>query len=172
MDIRDVLIDGTQQLADWLDEAIAPLTADQLNYLPEGKTVSAGFNAWHVYRTADNITNFVMKREKPIWLTAGFAERMGLPPVDQGTGMGMDDARAIVIADPAELRSYGAAVFKDTLAYMKDVPLETLEQVQMIKPLGEMPKWRVYRQVVMTHGFMHLGEINAIKGQLGLSFSI
>ena len=37
---------------------------------------------------------------------------------------------------------------------------------------GEMPKWKVLRQVVMTHGFMHLGEVNAIKGQLGLQFSI
>ena len=42
----------------------------------------------------------------------------------------------------------------------------------LIKPLGEMPKWRVARQVIMTHGFMHLGEINALRGQLGLPFSI
>ena len=50
--------------------------------------------------------------------------------------------------------------------------MESLEEVQMIRPLGEMPKWRVLRQVVMTHGFMHLGEMNAIKGQLGLQFAI
>jgi hypothetical protein len=30
----------------------------------------------------------------------------------------------------------------------------------------------VIRQVIMTHGFMHLGEINAVKGQLGLGFFI
>jgi hypothetical protein len=70
------------------------------------------------------------------------------------------------------LREYSAAVAADCLAFLKQVPLETLEEVQMIKPLGEMPKWRVFRQVVMTHGFMHLGEVNAIKGQLGLQFSI
>jgi hypothetical protein len=35
-----------------------------------------------------------------------------------------------------------------------------------------MPKWKVLRQVVMTHGFMHLGEVNTIKGALGQSFSI
>jgi hypothetical protein len=48
--------------------------------------------------------------------------------------------------------------------------MENLEGMQMIRPLGEMPKWKVVRQVIMTHGFMHLGEINAIKGQLGLGF--
>jgi len=172
VDIRDLLIDGIKQMTDWMDDALAPMTTEQLNWLPEGKTVSAGFNAWHVYRTADNITHFVMQRQKPIWLEQGYAERMQLPPVDQGTGMGLDDARAIRINDIAVLREYGQAVAKATLDYVKNVPLEVLEEVQMIKPLGEMPKWRVFRQVVMTHGFMHLGEINAIKGQLGLQFSI
>ncbi|MGE5594783.1 MAG: DinB family protein [Hyphomicrobiales bacterium] len=172
MDIRDILIDGIDQMTAWMDDALAPMTTDQLNWLPEGKTVSAGFNAWHVYRTADNISNFVMKKQKPIWLVQGYADRMGLPPVDQGTGMGMDDARAIRINDIAILREYGKAVREDTLALLKDFPLDELAQIQMIKPLGEMPKWRVFRQVIMTHGFMHLGEINAIKGQLGLQFSI
>jgi hypothetical protein len=52
------------------------------------------------------------------------------------------------------------------------VPTAKLDEVQMIKPLGEMSKWKVVRQVIMTHGFMHLGEINGIKGQLGLGFFI
>jgi len=42
----------------------------------------------------------------------------------------------------------------------------------MIRPLGEMPKWKVCRQVLMTHGFMHLGEMNLIRGILGLQFMI
>ena len=42
----------------------------------------------------------------------------------------------------------------------------------MVKPLGEMPQWRVYRQVIMTHGFMHLGEINTNKGMLGIAFNV
>jgi hypothetical protein len=172
MDIRDVLIDGITQLNDWFANETKNLTAEQLNWLPQGKTVSAGFNAWHLARTQDNITNFVFQRKQPIWIEGNYFERMNLPKVDQGTGMGLEDARAVTISDPALLREYSAAVAADCLAFLKQVPLETLEEVQMIKPLGEMPKWRVFRQVVMTHGFMHLGEVNAIKGQLGLQFSI
>ncbi|GIW19612.1 MAG: hypothetical protein KatS3mg064_2769 [Tepidiforma sp.] len=59
-----------------------------------------------------------------------------------------------------------------TLEFVKNVPQEELEQVQQIRPLGEMPKWKVLRQVVMTHGFMHLGEVNTIKGAQGMGFSI
>jgi hypothetical protein len=172
MDIRDMLVDGISQLNEWLDEALEPLTAEQLNWLPEGKTTSAGFNAWHVVRTQDNITNFVFKKQMPIWVSGNYFEKMALPKVDQGTGMGMEEARGVRIEDPALLRDYLKAVGDDCLGFLKDVPLSDLEEVQMIKPLGEMPKARVFRQVVMTHGFMHLGEINHIKGVMGLQFSI
>jgi hypothetical protein len=172
VDIRELLVDGVGQLNDWLDEALAPLSAEQLNWLPKGKTVSAGFNAWHILRTQDNITNFVLQKKPTIWVESGYFERFNLPKVDQGTGMGIDDARAVTISDPAMLREYGAAVANECARFLKAVPLDTLNEVQMIRPLGEMPRWKVLRQVVLTHGFMHLGEINAIKGQLGLQFSI
>ena len=172
MDIRDFLIDGIGQLNQWLDDSLKVVSPEQLNWLPEGQSPSIGFNAWHTLRTQDNITNFVMQRKNPVWMEDGFVERMGLPKVAQGTGMALEDARAIQIADPAMLLEYSASVAKNCAAFLKDVPLETLEEVQMIKPLGEMPRWKVFRQVIMTHGFMHLGEINAHKGQLGLPFGI
>ena len=172
MDARDLLIDGIGQLNEWLDEALEPMTAEQLNWLPEGKTTSAGFNAWHVVRTQDNIVNFVFQKKTPIWLEKGYMEKMGLPKVDQGTGMTLEDARAVKIADPALLREYNKEVGAACLEFVRNVPLEDLNEVQMIKPLGEMSKAKVLRQVVMTHGFMHLGEINHIKGTMGLQFSI
>jgi hypothetical protein len=170
MDIREGLFDGVTQLNEWTDEAIKDLSPDQLNHISGGKTVSIGFNAWHVMRTQDNITNFVLQRKTPIWMEQGYVERFGLPKVEQGTGMGLDDAHAITISDVGLLREYGKAVAADTLAFLRDVDPGTLMVVQMSKPLGEMPRWRVFRMVVMTHGFMHLGEINHIKGELGLQF--
>ncbi len=172
MDIRDILVDGIEQATEWYDEALAPLTAEQLNFLPGGKATSIGFNAWHWYRTADNITHFVFQKQKPIWMEQGYVEKLGLPPVAQGTGMSQEEAQALTIKDPAILREYGALVTAATLQFVKNVEPAILAEMQMVKPLGEMPKWRVIRQVVMTHGFMHLGEINAIRGILGLQFSI
>lgn len=172
MESRDILIDGVDQMTEWLDGAIKDLNDEQVNYQPVGKTTSIGFNVWHVVRTADNITNFVMQdRKPPLWISKGYADRMGLPKVDQGTGMDMETAQSLKF-EIAPLREYLADVRADTLDFLKVVPMEKLEEVQMIKPLGEMPKWRVVRQVIMTHGFMHLGEVNAVKGQLGLGFFI
>lgn len=172
MDIRDVLIDGVGQLNEWMDDALAPMSKEQINWLPEGKTTSAGFNAWHVVRTQDNIVNFVLQKQTPIWIEKGYVERFALPKVDQGTGMSLEDARSIVINEPEMLREYNREVGAACLDYLKNVPVADLEAVQMIKPLGEMSKMQVLRQVVMTHGFMHLGEINHIKGVQGLQFAI
>lgn len=172
MDVRELLIDGIEQMNQWLDDAIKDLDDGDVNFLPQGKTVSIGFNTWHVLRTQDNITNFVLQdRKPPIWIAEGFADRMGLPKVDQGTGMGLEDARALAF-NLADLREYGQQVNKSTIDFLKNADMEALNVVQMIKPLGEMPKVRVIRQVIMTHGFMHLGEVNAIKGQLGLGFFV
>lgn len=172
MDYRDVLIDGITQLHDWLDDGLNGLSTEQVNWLPEGKAVSIGFNAWHITRTTDNITNFVFQRKMPIWMEQGYFQRLGLPDKDQGTGMNLETARALTISDPAVLREYGRKVGEDAVAFLKNVDVESLNEVQMIKPLGEMPRWRVFRQVVMTHGFMHLGEINCLKGVMGIQFAI
>ncbi len=172
MDIRDVLIDGIDQLTEWTDDALDGLSADQLNWLADGKTVSIGFNAWHMMRTSDNITNFVFQKRQPIWLRENYLEKFGLPKVEQGTGMALETARDLKVSDPTLLRQYGRAVHADVVKFLKNVSDAELAEVQMIKPLGEMPKWRVVRQVLMTHGFMHLGEMNVLRGMMGLQFSI
>lgn len=173
MDVRELLADGVQQLNDWMVKALEELTAEQVNWLPPGKTTSIGFSAWHVWRTTDNIINFVLQNRKPtIWLEKGYCERLGLPKVEQGTGMSIEDARRLTISDPALLCEYGREVGAAAVEYIKNVPLEELGQVQLIRPLGEMSRAQLLRQVVMTHGFMHLGEINLIKGALGIAGAI
>jgi hypothetical protein len=172
MDIRDLLVDGIEQLNDWLAGALEDMSDDELNWLPEGKAVSAGFDAWHIVRTQDNIVNFVLRGAPPLWMAQGYLERSGgLPKAAQGTGMPLEEARNIRISGGL-LREYAAAVGKDTVAFLREFPQEQFEEVQLIKPLGEMPKWRIFRQVLMTHGFMHLGEINLIRGMQGKPFMI
>ncbi len=168
MDGREVLLDGIQQVVDWYDEALLSLTEEQLNYHPGGLGMSVGWNAWHWYRTVDNITHLVFKREKPLWITQAFYEKLELDPRQQGTGMPGDEAAAIKIKDADILRAYGEAVTAACLELLRSIDESVFSEMQRIDPLGEMPKWRVFRQVIMTHGFMHLGEIYAVKGQMGL----
>ncbi|MGK2964298.1 MAG: DinB family protein [Tepidiformaceae bacterium] len=171
MDFRDVLVNGLEHMNTWMCDAVEEMTPEQLNWLPtEGVAVSAGFNAWHIFRTEDNITNFVFQRKQPIWLAGGFMEKVGGPKVDQGTGMTLDDARAVQVQDKAALLEYGKTVAADTLAFVKGQDLSWLEETTTIKPQGELPRWRILREIYMTHGFMHLGEINVLRGIQGMPF--
>lgn len=172
MDIRELLIDGIEQLNTALDETLTGLTDEQANWLPPGQSVSIGFHAWHTFRTEDNIANFVLQERKPpVWIAQDYAGRLGLPKVEQGTGMSLEEAQGLKFT-VADLRAYGGSVRASVAAYLESVPLEALETPQAIRPFGELPRWKVLRQVVMTHGFTHLGEISALKGQLGLGASL
>jgi hypothetical protein len=170
MDVRDVFIDGIEQANEWIDEALTGLAAGQVNWLPGGNALTIGWNAWHYYRTCDNVTNFVLKNRTPtIWIEKGYVERFGLPKVAQGTGMSLDEAQALAINDPALLLEYGHEVHGSVVEYLRNVPPETLDEIIEIKPLGVHPRGRIIRQVLMTHGFLHLGEMNTIRGILGIS---
>jgi hypothetical protein len=172
VDVRDLLIDGIEQLAAWLDEDLDGLTVEEVNWRPGGKALSIGFHAWHITRTADNITNFLFLRKPTRWLEQGYMERFALPKADQGTGMELETAQAIQISDPALLREYAAGVYQDVVAFIRTVTDEFLAETQTLRPLGELTKWRICRQVLMTHGFMHLGEINMARGMLGKQFNM
>jgi hypothetical protein len=172
LDVRDILVDGIQQLSDWTDDSLKDLTTEQVNWLPQGNTLSAGFHAWHISRTCDNVVNFVLSQKPPIWLEKGYMEKFALPKAAQGTGMSLEDARNIKISDPALLREYCHEAFALTMDYVKACPEEKMTEVFLLKPLGEVPVWRVFRQVLMTHGFMHLGEINTNRGMMGKGFSM
>ena len=86
----------TGRALDGLVAAIAELTAEQLHFRPSGVSNSIGWEAWHVFRTADNIVHFVFHRERPVWLQQGLDGAWGLPRVEQGTGMDPDVAHALV----------------------------------------------------------------------------
>ena len=165
----ELVVDGVTQWQEWFDDAIAELDLEQINWQPGGRALSAGWNAWHVARTCDNVTNFVLRGQKPIWMTKDYFTRMDLPKVEQGTGMDIQRAHEIRINDKALLLEYMREVGVDTLDFIRNFPVDTLQEIQLIKPMGEIPKWRILRQVLMTHGFLHLGEVNAIRGQLGLA---
>ena len=83
----EVLLDGIQQVVDWYDEALIGLTEEQVNHHPGGLGMSIGWNAWHWYRTVDNITHLIFKGEKPLWITQGYFEKLDL----DGALGGLDD---------------------------------------------------------------------------------
>ena len=78
-----------------LNNAIADLSAEQLHTVPGGhpKANTIAWGLWHYARTEDNVVRFVLQNRRPtVWAEGGYAERLGLPPVAQGTGMSTAEA--------------------------------------------------------------------------------
>jgi DinB family protein len=158
-----------------LDIGTRDLTPEQWHAIPGGVPAAnhIAFEMWHYVRTEDNIVRFILQNRRPtVWMEGKFAERLGLPPVAQGTGMTAEDAQALRITDMAAFDEYKRAVYASTDEYLANPDESTFDAPVTVKPLGEMPAIRALGQVCMSHGFTHLGEIELIRTLQGLKPAI
>jgi hypothetical protein len=159
-----------KRLHTMLDRSLDGLTAAQLHAVPGNhpKANTIAWVLWHVVRTEDNVVRFVLQnRRAPVWTEAGYAEKLGLPPVAQGTGMSSEEAHALRIKDVDLFREYMRAVWTSTDDFVTTTDAATLDRTVTIKPLGEMPGIRGLAQVCASHGMLHFGEIELARTLVG-----
>jgi hypothetical protein len=102
-----------------------------------------------------------------VWTEGGYADKLGLPPVAQGTGMSTQDAQALRIRDVGLFREYAQKVWASSDEFLATVDPASLDRVVTVKPLGDMPVIRVLAQVCVAHGMMHTGEIDLARTLIG-----
>jgi hypothetical protein len=153
-----------------LDASISDITDDQLHAVP-GTHAHVNTIAWtlfHCIRTEDNVVRFVLQDRRPtVWAEGGYAERLGLPPVAQGTGMSSADAQALRIRDVALFREYMQRVWASTDDMFTRAGPAFFAKAVTVKPLGEMPALRALGQVCLSHTLMHLGQIEMARTLVG-----
>jgi len=155
-----------------LDKAIADLTSAQLHAVPGGtsKANTIAWNVWHLVRTEDNVVRFVLQnRRPPVWTEGGYAAKLGLPEVAQGTGMTTADAQAVRISDVALFQGYMRQVWASTDEFFAKVSPEDLETTVTVKPLGDMTKIQAVGRICLTHAMTHLGEIELTRTLLDVA---
>jgi hypothetical protein len=153
-----------------LDQALADLTPEQLHAVPGGhpKANTIAWGLWHYTRTEDNVVRWVVQNRRPtVWLDGKYAERLGLPPVAQGTGMSTEEAQALRIKDVARFTEYMQKVWASTDELFAKADAALLEKIVTIKPLGDMPAIRAIGQAGLSHGMTHLGEIELARTLVG-----
>ena len=159
-----------KRLHKMLDGSLSGLTTDQLHATPGGnpKANTIAWAVWHVVRTEDNVVRFVLQnRRPPVWTEGGYPEKLGLPPVAQGTGMSTEDAHALRIKDVDLFREYMQKAWASTDEFFAHVDPATLDKIVTVKPLGDMPMIRVLAQVCASHGMMHFGEMELARVLVG-----
>ena len=151
-----------------IDDAVKDLTREQAHWRAANGGNHIAFVAWHYTRTVDNIVRFVLQRKPTIWMEGKWDERFGLDSKAQGTGMSPEEAAAVSISDLPDFATYMGQVWQETQSYLAALTEEDLVQQMTIRPLGDMALGHVLGNVLMTHGYTHLGEIYTLKGLQGL----
>lgn len=156
------------RVLDGLIEAIAELPADQLHFRATEASNSIGFEAWHIFRTADNIVHFAFHRERPLWLQQGLDEAWGFPRLEQGTGMDPAVAHALTFPSSQALAAYGRDVRAAVVPRIEAMSDDELQMRGEIRPWGVIPRQEAIGQTVIAHGNGHLGQLAAARAALGL----
>jgi hypothetical protein len=153
-----------------LDKSLEGITEAQIHAAPGAnpKVNTIAWNLFHIVRTEDNIVRFVLQdRRPPVWAEGGYAEKLGLPSVAQGTGMTTEEAQALRIKDLAVWKEYQQKVWASTEALFDSATPEFWDTVVNVKFVGEMPKWRAVGQICLSHGLMHAGQIETARTLVG-----
>lgn len=161
---------GLAHLHAMLDKSITGLTPEQLHAVPAAhpRANTIAWGLWHYTRTEDNVVQYLIQDRKPtIWSTGGYGERLGLPPVAQGTGMPVAEAQALRIEDPKLFAEYMRAVWASTNELLTHASSAVLEKKITVKPLGEMTAIGALAQVCLVHGMTHAGEIELARTLVG-----
>lgn len=161
--------ESLEQLHSWWDDAVADLTAEQLQFVPGGKGNHIGFITWHVVRTEDNLVQFIFQNRTPtVWLQGGYDERFGLHRTAQGTGMTPEDAGNLRLPPMEGWMEYQRAVWAATMRWLEGLDDQALRRSVRIMPFGDVTVGMGLRQVIINHGFMHLGEVHHLRTLQGL----
>ena len=161
-----------KRLHGMLDKAIADLTPAQLHTVPAAhpKANTLAWVFWHYARTEDNVVRFVLQNRRPtVWAEGGYAEKLGLPPVAQGTGMSTAEAQTLRLKDVSLFKEYTQKVWASTDDFLTKTDPTALDAIVTVKPLGAMPGIRALGQTCLSHGMTHAGEIELVRTLIGVS---
>jgi hypothetical protein len=82
--------------------------------------------------------------------------------------MSLQDAQNLRSGSLDDWRRYQSGVWAATEAFLAATSDDALQEKVTVKPLGEMPKQKAVGMMCLTRGFTHLGEIQHVRGLLGL----
>jgi len=151
-----------------LDGSLKGLTPEQRHQIVQPQANSIAWVVWHVVRTEDGIVRWIAQnRRPPVWIEGSYAEKLGLPPVTQGTGMPTADAHALRIHDVDLWGEYMGKVWASTDEFFSGADPALFDKTVTVRPLGEMTILRALAQVCLTHGMTHVGEIELLRTLVG-----
>jgi len=145
---------------------VSDLSDEQLRWRPSPRAHSMGWTLWHIARADDNVV--FDQTGTSLWRSRGHAARWGHP--EEGAGTGWDDEAAASLPLPPkdELVAFAREIFAAA-----DAARDALDERRFGDEIESrfMSARTTRGEVLMTelvHDNRHLGELEYIKGLLGL----
>jgi len=163
------------------------VTPDQMKERPGGEGNSIAWVMWHMARTEDVIINAMILGEPQLLDSGGWSAKIGID--DQRIGTGFDDNEVedfCRVVDVKTLDLYWQAVAESTTTWLKSIDPARLDEkpdadaVAAALPEGTfgpnnagLQVWagssagRLVGGPIISHGYMHVGEMTTIRSRLG-----
>ena len=162
MTLNEFIEDAFNTEREYLIDALGDLTSDELMWRAGPEANPIGWILWHMTRIEDMWFQFFIQRQTEIWERDGWNEKFGLPTRDNGFQHTLEQVADFPAYDLSEMMRYGEAVRSDTLAYLKTVSSEQMDDVPR-EARPEMSVGRIFRQVI-GEIYQHQGHIAYLKG--------
>ena len=152
---------------------ITDLGDAQLSWSPTPHAHSLAFAMWHITRCDDNYLRVHIGGRPEIWQEEGWADSLGLDAVTTGMLLSDEEAAGLRLPGKEGLLAYARRVWDEVEVFVAEQgPKELAQPVNHV----ERTKGLTVGQVIMTHIYghdnRHLGEMEYLKGLLGLRGSV
>ena len=164
MDAIDVLVDAFARAQDDAHRAVDGLTADELSWRADAEANPIAWLVWHLTRVQDDHVADLAGTEQ-VWTAGGWARRFDLSLDDASIGYGhtSEQVASVRVDDPALLTGYLDAVHDRTVAYLRTLRGEDLDEV--VDDAWDPPVTRGVRLVsVVDDDIQHAGQAAYLAG--------
>ncbi len=176
MQATELLREQVKQVHQYVENIMAPVTAEQAHWAPPGMLVnSLGGNYAHLLVGEDLVINAILKGGAPLFASswAGKTGMSSLPPLPTPQTPGLPSWQGWstqVNLDLSTLRSYAQATYAATEEYLASLSDEQLLQTVDLSwmDLGVRTVQRILSAIIVGHAYSHAGEMACLKGLQGL----
>ena len=165
------------------ERAVSDLTLGQMNHHERAGVLPMAFSFSHFIRAQDQSVSGVFRHEAPLWISGGWAARVGASFDALGREESVEEMEKLSFSNLDSWREYQSAVLSRTDGILDSLNAEVLAEVLMpqlppnmqnifcalvIGPGAPLRKLDVLECFVYQHGLRHVGEVEHGRALVGL----
>jgi hypothetical protein len=164
VDWRELIVDGYDRLPDLMKDALAGVSAADLDWQPARNCNTLGWTAWHLTRVADSQIADLAGRGQ-LWIEEGWHRKFDRPADPDDTGYGHTAAQVRAFRSPSVKvqLDYLRVTVARTQAYLAGLTPADLDR-ELDEPYRPRPTVAVRILSILADCHQHAGEASYIRG--------